>query len=461
MTAASDVQFPTPMPGVHEQRQPGLLKQRVKISDGTITPTQLRTLAELALRFSAGYPLHLTTRQNIEFHGVAAEELPALQAGIADVGLTASMCGKTVRSITVCPGSGICEGSRHLGDLRQVIETHARALPFIGDLPSKFKISLSGCSEACARPWISDLGLVANGDGSLTVVIAGSLGAHPQTGMLLCDALQPADVLPFVTAALRLFHAEGDRENRRRSRLRHVRERLGDDVFRKRLQALFEQERAAGLTSVPDMPLTVADPPELAHLVPPLGDISPDQAIELADVVASQPNGGLRLGLEHDLFVNGVPAELLPSWCADMIGVAPIVVCPGNTWCEKAVAESRRAATFLRGVVSPHSDLSIAISGCPNNCAHAAVADIGLVGSVKRVNGVPTDHYRLLVGGERGAGSEMAREVHPAVPVSDVRRVVGLLVEDWFRADKPAFGAWARANAGRLAGILRAPGRGQ
>jgi len=466
MTAADDLHFPCDelpadaaqarMLGVYEQRQPGLFMQRVKIWDGAIAPAQLRKLAELAQRFSPEYPLHLTTRQDIEFHGIAAEDIPALQAGIAGVGLTTvAACGDSLRNITVCPGSGMCGGSRHLGELRRAIETHAETLPLLRDLPRKFKISLSGCAEGCGRPWISDVGLLANEDGSLTAVLAGSLGARPNTGLQLYDALPPTDILPLVTAALRLFHAEGDRENRRRARLRHVRERLGDDVFRERLHTLFEEEKHTDADPAPALPLTAADPPALVRLVPPLGDLSPEQAIALADVVAGEPGSELRLGLEHDLFVYGVPTESLPDWCADMIGVAPIVACPGTTWCATGVAESRAAAELLQGLVPLHSDLSIAISGCPNNCTHAAVADIGLIGRLRRVRGERKEHFRLLIGGGCGRTPEMGVKVHPAVPIADVRRVVGLLIEDWRQAGKPPFRAWAQANAERLGGLVR------
>jgi sulfite reductase beta subunit-like hemoprotein len=462
MTDASEPHFPCDelpgdpgqarMLGVYEQRQPGVFMQRVKIWDGQITPAQLRALAELACNLSPEHPLHLTTRQDVEFHGVTAEGIPKLQAGIAAVGLTTvATCGDSLRNITVCPGSGRCSGSRDMADLRRAIETHAGALPLLRDLPRKFKISLSGCLQACARPWISDLGLIANADGSLTAVAAGSLGAKPQTGLQLYDALPLGDILPLVTAALRLFHAEGDRSNRRRARLRHVRERLGDDVFRARLHTLFEDEKDADATPAPEMPQTMTDPLELTRIVPPLGDLTPEQAIALADVVAGEPDGELRLGLEHDLFVYGVPTEKLPAWCVDLIGAAPIVACPGATWCATGLTNARAAAERLQGIVPPHSDLSIAISGCPNNCTHAAVADIGLVGRLLRVDGVRTDHYRLLIGGGRGATPEMAFELHPAVPVADVRQVVAGIIEEWRQAGKPSFSAWARAHAERLA----------
>gem|GEM_PF-3592702 len=43
--------------------------------------------------------------------------------------------------------------------------------------------------------------------------------------------------------ALELFAALGDRENRRKARLRHVRQRLGDEAFREELGRYFETAR--------------------------------------------------------------------------------------------------------------------------------------------------------------------------------------------------------------------------
>src|SRR3954464_16064876 len=56
--------------GVYSQRQEGdAMMVRVKIPQGILTPEQLRTLADVAERFSTGRG-HLTTRQNVQFHFV-------------------------------------------------------------------------------------------------------------------------------------------------------------------------------------------------------------------------------------------------------------------------------------------------------------------------------------------------------------------------------------------------------
>ncbi|HSV27203.1 MAG TPA: hypothetical protein VLH60_04850, partial [Sedimentisphaerales bacterium] len=91
--------------GAYPQKQDGLFMQRVKVLGGRITWHQWRTVARLAALYTPGTPLHLTTRQNIEFHNVAAADLPAIQRQLGDAGLSMlGAGGDSVRNITVCTG---------------------------------------------------------------------------------------------------------------------------------------------------------------------------------------------------------------------------------------------------------------------------------------------------------------------------------------------------------------------
>lgn len=60
--------------GIYEQRQKGTYMVRVRCAAGIITPTQLKRVAELSLIHASGI-LHVTTRQEIQIHDVAIENL--------------------------------------------------------------------------------------------------------------------------------------------------------------------------------------------------------------------------------------------------------------------------------------------------------------------------------------------------------------------------------------------------
>jgi len=272
--------------GIYPQRGDGLFMQRVKVPEGRVGVEAWRGLAALAQRYTPEYPLHLTTRQDIELHGVRPEDLPAVQRGICELGLTSvAACGDSLRNITGCPANGFRRGTWDVSELAEAIRSYAESLPWIRSLPRKFKISLSGCREACGRPWINDLGLVANPQGTFRAVLAGSLGSRPGTGMLMYEDLAVGEVLPLVAAALKLFNAEGDRTKRTRARLRHVRQRLGDEVFRQRIDELFCEEKAATFPRQPRLRRVERETPLQARLHLPLGDIKPEAAIELGEAV--------------------------------------------------------------------------------------------------------------------------------------------------------------------------------
>ena len=420
--------------GIYPQRQDGLFMQRVKVPEGRIGVGAWQGLALLAQRYTPEYPLHLTTRQDIELHGVRPEDLPAVQQGICELGLTSvAACGDSLRNITVCPENGFRRGTWDVSELAEAIRGYAESLPWIRSLPRKFKVSLSGCPEACGRPWINDLGLAANPQGQFRAVLAGSLGSKPNLGLLVSEDLEVGEVLPLVAAALKLFYAEGDRTKRTRARLRHVRERLGDEAFRQRIDELFREEKDATFPRQPHLRRVDRETPLQARLRLPLGDVEPEAAIELGAAVETA-GAELRLGLEHDLFVFGAtPLGLSPALEA-MTGGPSVVACPGTAWCTRAVADSRGAALRIRDAIPGAAGLALAVSGCPNNCPQAAVADVGLVGRVQRRGDERVECFRLLVGGGKGQTPVLARQLHAAVPAEKVHEAAAWLTQEYRQA---------------------------
>jgi sulfite reductase (ferredoxin) len=442
--------------GLYDQVQEGRRMQRVKVHGGRISSGQLRALAALARTHTPDAPLHLTTRQDIEFHNLKPEEVPTVQRGLAAVGLTTvGACGDTLRNVTVCPGNGLCPGTRDVGELAGRLRAAAEALSFIRSMPRKFKISISGCERGCARPWINDLGLIARPDGRFRAVLAGSLGARPGTGIELYEDLEPWELIPLALAALRLFNQEGDREHRTRARLRHVRERLGNRPFAERLDEGFEAEKSRGDRAEMHLPVVSGECSVETRLHLPLGDLAPDLAERLAEVV-EQVGGHIRIGLEHDLWLY-TPGDLpLPAELKLLAEAPSMVVCPGSTWCQRGLVNTRQAAARIHQSLAglgAERDVSICLNGCPNNCGHGPVADIGLVGRIRRPDGERTECFQLLVGGDKGAGAQLAEPLHDAVPADQADAVVRCLLQGYAAkaAEGESFAMYARRNQKALA----------
>ncbi len=327
--------------GLYPQRQEGLWMQRVRGPGGELTGKQWAALARIA-RELTDQPLHLTTRQDVEIHGLTDRTVPRAQQRLAEVGLTGlGGCGDTIRNVVVCPCAGLAPGAPDLaplaGRLTELLQSHPGAF----ELPRKFKVSLSACADACALPWIHDVGLVARpqeGGWVFASTVAGSLGAVPNLGVSWGAPLDADDVPAFVLAALQLFAVEGDRENRRRARLRHVRERLGDEEFLRRLDEAFRSIRASESFE----PVTLAAPtPGLAHrrrLAIPEGNVSADLAGVLGELASSE-EVQVRLGPRHEIFLFAASAESLRAAVDRLPGGVPegpsVVACPGTRWCSR------------------------------------------------------------------------------------------------------------------------------
>lgn len=404
----------TPLPGrvlgVYPQKQAGLYMQRVKVLGGRINWPQWRRIAELAETCCDGFPLHLTTRQDLELHNIRRQDVATVQQRLAEVGLTVfGACGDSVRNVTVCPGCEFCPGGLDVMPLAQLVRQAVDQEPVVFTLPRKFKISFSGCPKACAKPWLNDLGFIGQPGGRFIVIGAGSLGAKPALGIELYRDMSAGDVLPLCVAAVEMFEKHGDRQNRRRARFRHVRERLGDDVFREELERRFEQVRVRrswpGITCGTGQ----SEVQLQCRLQSPDGNVTPAQAVRLADV-AERHEATVRIDLEHGLVLYGPKPVPLPTDLAAWASGPTIVACPGSRTCPRGLTDCWATAAKIRERLATEklSGVRISISGCPNGCAHSAAASIGLVGMLRKIDGTVAPHYQVLAGGGNGTNGTLA-----------------------------------------------------
>jgi sulfite reductase beta subunit-like hemoprotein len=414
-----------------------LWMQRIKVPGGRLDAPQWRVLARAARDLTPGTPMHLTTRQDIEFHSVRGETVPVLQRVLANSDMSSvGAGGDTLRNITVCPCSGAMAGSVDLLPLALSVRAALEREPGILHLPRKFKIAFC-CSGACGQPWINDLSFVAGGrDGRLAfrVIGAGSLGASPATGIVLFDRIEAGDAVPVALAAIRLFAKHGDREDRRRARLRYVRQRLGDDGFLRLLHEEFDKTRHEQGRQATRGPGAVGDNHAELKLTFPNGDVEPDAAEAIADLI--DQGFAVRIANNHTVRIFGPDPDQLARAVAGRAPLAEpgrpqpsVVACPGTRWCSRAVTDTNAPAYAIRARLRDDcpARLAICVSGCPNGCAHSRVADIGLVGTKATVNGRKVDVYDVFAHGQMGRTPVLAQPVALRLPTEEAVDMVARL----------------------------------
>jgi sulfite reductase beta subunit-like hemoprotein len=270
--------------GIYGQRQGGHNQMvRVKLPYGAVSPEQLEKLGSIAEVYSRGWG-HITTRQNIQFHFVQLERIPALLRELAEVGLTSrEACGDTVRNVQGCHLAGACPYEQL--DISSWAEaTHRWFLrnPLSQRLPRKFKINFSGCATDCGQAMFNDVGVIgvtrklddATTEAGFRVFVAGGLGANPHPALALEPFTARADLMATLEACLRVFANHGNRDNKLRARMKWLVDTLGwDDV-----QARILKERAFLVASatwpggVPELVELLGDAPAGRTEV---GEVSP------------------------------------------------------------------------------------------------------------------------------------------------------------------------------------------
>ena len=415
--------IPSKLLGTYPQRQEGFYMQRIPLFAGQLTPQQLRQLADIAIKFTKSTPLHLTTRQDIELHHVPMEHLETIQEVLDGAGLpTIGAGGDSVRNITVCPCCEFDAEAFNIRPLAELIKDFLHNNPLLNNMPRKFKISLAGCSTPQSKPYVNDLAFIATGRTTVRVIGAGSLGPRPETGIVLYESLPIADVLPLVAAALKLFVDHGERENRRKARLRHIRQRMGDAAFVELLNDYFRREQQSrdwpslelenGSTGWNHTGLQVID-----------GDLDVGHAQLLAGAAADQ-NAQLRINLTHGIDIFAPQPFELSEELQPLTERPCIVACPGSTTCTNGLTNCPQAAAKLAELLTGNpklADKTIALSGCPNHCAHSAIADIGLSGMVKTIDGQRQEVYQVYLDGGNGITDKLAErvEIVPADAIAD------------------------------------------
>ncbi len=231
--------------GIYGQRQGGHNQMvRVKLPYGSVTPDQLDLFAHVADEYSRGWG-HITTRQNLQFHFVELERIPALLRDLASVGLTSrEACGDTVRNVQGCHLAGACP--HEVLDISAWAEaTHQHFLrhPLGQRLPRKFKINFSGCATDCGQAMFNDVGVIATArrhdDGTVEpgfrVYVAGGLGATPHPALALEEFTPREDLLATIEAILRVFSNHGNRDNKLRARMKWLVDTLGWEDLQARI----------------------------------------------------------------------------------------------------------------------------------------------------------------------------------------------------------------------------------
>lgn len=129
---------------------------RIRIPGGALSSDQITAIGKIAEKWGRG-ELHLTTRQGVQIPWVRFEDLGEVTRALDGLGTPPGSCGPRVRNVTSCVGLPRCpQAIVNSQELAQKIDKRFFDL----ELPTKIKITISGCPNACSKPQINDIGIM-------------------------------------------------------------------------------------------------------------------------------------------------------------------------------------------------------------------------------------------------------------------------------------------------------------
>ena len=214
---------------------------RTKVVQGVLTADQAEVMASITDDFARGI-IDCTTRQCFQNHWLTLDEVPEVFSRLEKVGLTTSgACGDITRNVVGCTLAGI--GHEQIADGHAVAEAiHQYFLDnkLYSNLPRKYKISVTGCKEDCARGLINDVSLSGaiheDGTHGFNIRVGGGLSSAPRFSRSI-DVFVAPEEAPEVVAGITAIFRDSDenRAKRGKARLKFLVDQIGPDGLREQL----------------------------------------------------------------------------------------------------------------------------------------------------------------------------------------------------------------------------------
>jgi ferredoxin-nitrite reductase len=425
---------------------------RTKVVQGVLTADQAEVLAGIAEEFGRGI-IDCTTRQCTQIHWIKLQHIPEIFARMDACGLTSSgACGDITRNVVGCTLAGIAHD--------QIVDGHATAETvhehfldnqLYSNLPRKYKISVTGCSEDCARGLINDVALsgaiAEDGTRGFNLRVGGGLSSAPRFARWVDVFVTPEEtpeVLEHVTAIFR--DSDENREKRGRARFKFLLDRIGPEEFRAELERRVGRELRPGVPKAPGLsgedhlgltPQADGDHTAIGFCVP-VGRLRARQLAEFARLAREYgTHPEVRLTHQQNVLLPWIPnarvQELLAEPLARELEADPplfmrgLQTCTGKEFCGLAKVftkeRAREIAKFLDEHVTPNGhgdDFRLHFAGCSSSCAQHQIADIGIEGVLKKVDGEFVEAMDIRIGGRLGEEPKFGDVVVRKVPHWDL-----------------------------------------
>ncbi|PSV51152.1 assimilatory sulfite reductase (NADPH) hemoprotein subunit [Photobacterium sp. GB-1] len=458
---------------------------RARMPGGIITPKQWLAIDKFADEHTSYGSIRLTTRQTFQFHGVLKPNIKLMHQTLNSIGIDSIATAGDVNRNVLCTTNPVeSELHQEAYEWAKKISEHllpkTRAYaeiwldgeklettdeePILGSnyLPRKFKTTVVIPPQNDVDVHANDLNFVAIADNGklvgFNVLVGGGLamthGDHSTYPRRADDfGFIPLEKTLDVAAAVVTTQRDwGNRSNRKNAKTKYTLDRVGSDVFKaeveKRAGIQFEDSRPYEFTDRGDrigwvegidgkhhLALFIENGRLLDYPNKPLktgvaeiakvhgGDfrMTANQNLIVAGVLAKDKDKIEKIARDHGLIDDGVSEQRKNS-----------MACVSLPTCPLAMAEAERFlpefVTDVEGILEKHGldddeNIILRVTGCPNGCGRAMLAEIGLVGKAP-------GRYNLHLGGNRN-GTRVPKMYRENITVAQIMDEIDSLVGRW------------------------------
>ncbi|MCG5275117.1 assimilatory sulfite reductase (NADPH) hemoprotein subunit [Providencia rettgeri] len=457
---------------------------RCRLPGGIITPKQWLDIDKFATEHTLYGSVRITNRQTFQFHGILKGDVKPAHQMLSDVGLDALATANDVNRNVLCTSNPVQSElhqqayewakkiSEHLLprtsayaeiwlDKEKIVTTDEE--PILGQtyLPRKFKTSV-------VIPPLNDVDLHANDMNFIAiaendeligfnVLVGGGLAmTHGDTATFPRLASEfgfiPLDkTLAIAEAIVTTQRDWGNRTDRKNAKTKYTLERVGVDTFKA------EVERRSGVDFEPIRPYQFTERGDKIGWLKGVDNrwhltlfIENGRLIDLADKplktgvaeIARIHQGDFRLTANQNLIVAGVPESekeaieaIAKAHGLMSDAITPqrenSMACVSFPTCPLAMAEAERFlpefVSHVENIMASHQvadeHIVLRVTGCPNGCGRAMLAEVGLVGKA-------LDRYNLHLGGNR-IGTRIPRMYRENISSAEILAILDELIGNW------------------------------
>ncbi|TDS68668.1 sulfite reductase (NADPH) hemoprotein beta-component [Pantoea sp. PNA 14-12] len=465
---------------------------RCRLPGGIITPTQWLAIDKFATEKTLYGSIRLTNRQTFQFHGILKKNVKPTHQMLHEVGLDALATANDVNRNVLCTSNPVESAlhqeayewakklSEHLlpqtrayaeiwWDQEKVATTDEE--PILGEtyLPRKFKTTVVIPPHNDVDLHANDLNFIAIAENGKLVgfnlLVGGGLSIeHGNKATYARTASEfgyfPVEKILDVAAAVVTTQRDwGNRTDRKNAKTKYTLERVGVDTFKA------EVEKRAGVTFEPTRPYEFTTRGDRFGWIKGIDNkwhltlfIENGRLLDypgrplksgIAEI-AKIHQGDFRLTANQNLIVAGVPEsqkaqiEAIAREHGLMENVTPqrenSMACVAFPTCPLAMAEAERFlpsfVTRVEAIMHNHGvgeeHIVLRVTGCPNGCGRAMLAEVGLVGKAP-------GRYNLHIGGNR-IGTRIPRMYRENITEPEIIATIDELVGRWAKEREAAEG---------------------